>query len=203
MKKEWLVKTFALGVALLILVSLTNVVGYQSVQSTSTTDSPLFRTRTQRATNQQQNILTSQYLGIGKGNLWQFPIKDNRTEQLKKAIELISKMDDKTYEQLTELVILKVREDNTLQGISNYQVVQALLLLKTNPKAILNSFIDRNNQDITSSNWFTLCQEVPFCIVFNIIFFILFIAAFIHVIIEIMKSGPTSFTCISYCMCLN
>jgi hypothetical protein len=203
MKKNFFVIGISIiAIVLLIFSSLSNVVGYQSVKST-VNDSPLFIVRTQRATNQEQNSITSRYLGMGEGNLWQFPIKDNSTEQLKKTIEVVSKMGDRTFAQFIELCINKVRKDNTLQGISDYQIVQALLLLKTNPKAIVNSFINRNNQDITYYNWFTLCQEVPFCIVFNIIFLILFIAAFIHLIIEIMKAGPTSFTCISVCMCLN
>ena len=204
MEKYPLIGVSIIAVVLLVLGSLTNVVGYQQVQSTAVNDSPLFRTRTQRATNQQQNIITSQYLGKGKGNLWQFPIRDNRTEQLKKAIDIISKMGDKTFEQFTELCIKKARQDNTLQGISDYQIVQALLLLKTNPKAILNSFTNRNNHPITSSEWFSLCQELPFdCIAFNIFFLIFAIVFFVCFIIALYISGPTSFTCISYCICLN
>jgi len=59
MKKKWLIKTLALGVVLLILVSLTIVVGYNSVKSTSTTDYPLFSIRKQKAINKDDsNVLT-------------------------------------------------------------------------------------------------------------------------------------------------
>jgi len=208
MNRKWLligISNFA--VALIILVSLSNIIGYHSVQSTMI-DSPLFQTRTQRATNQLHNRITSQYLGISNGNLLQFPFRDNRTEQLKKAIDIISKMDDKTFAQFTELCIQKARQDNTLKGISDYQIVQTLLLLKTNPKAILNSYTNRGDQPITSSEWFSLCQSTPFdCIVFTLIFIpllvIMFIITFIEVIIELIKAEPTAFTCISACMCLN
>ena len=204
MDKKPLIGISICAVVLLVVGSLTNVVGYQSVQSSGVNESPLFSIRTQRATNQQQNILTSQYLGMGKGNLLQFPFRDNRTEQMKKAIDIISKMGDKTFAQFIELCIKKARQDNTLQGISDYQIVQALLLLKTNPKVILNSFTNRDKHPITSSEWFSLCQELPFdCIVFNILFLIFATAYFVYFIILLLKSGPTSFTCISYCMCSN
>ncbi len=70
MDKKPLIGVSICAMILLVLGSLTNVVGYQSVKST-VNDSPLFQTRTQRATNQQRNFITSQYLGKGKtGNLF-------------------------------------------------------------------------------------------------------------------------------------
>ena len=199
MDKKPLIGLSICAVVLLVLGSLSNVVGYQSVKS-SVNDSPLFTTRTQRAANQKQNSISSQYLGMGKGNLLQFPIKDNKTEQLNKAVDFISKMSDKTFTHLIELYIQKVIQDNTLQGLSDYQIVQVLLLLKTNPKAILYIFTNKDNHPVTSSEWFSLCQWGPFyCIVFNILLLI----SFVYFIILILKSGPTAFTCISGCMCLN
>jgi len=203
MDKKPLIGVSICAVVLLVLGSLSNVVGYQSVKST-VNDSPLFNVRTQRATNQQQNSITSQYLGMGKGNLLQFPIREDTTEQLKKAIDIISNMDDTAFARFTELCIQKARQENTLQGISDYQIVQALLLLKTNPKAILYSFTNRTNQDITSSGLFSLCQYNPFkCIYFDILFLITAAAVLLMMYIEYLKEGPTFFTCISYCMCLN
>ena len=204
MNKYPLIGVSICAVVLLILGSLTNVVGYQSMKSSAMSESPLFSMRTQRATDQQRNILTSQYLGKGKENLLQFPTRDNKTELLIKAIDFINKMDEKTFARFMELCIQKVRQDNTLRDISHYEIIQALLLLKTNPKAILNSFTNRNNHPITSSEWFSLCQELPFdCIAFNIFFLIFAIVFFVCFIIALYISGPTSFTCISYCICLN
>jgi hypothetical protein len=204
MDKYPLIGVSIIAVVLLILGSLTNVVGYQSMKSSAMSESPLFSMRTQRATDQQRNILTSQYLGKGKENLLQFPTRDNKTELLIKAIDFINKMDEKTFARFMELCIQKVRQDNTLRDISHYEIIQALLLLKTNPKAILNSFTNRNNHPITSSEWFSLCQELPFdCIAFNIFFLIFAIVFFVCFIIALYISGPTSFTCISYCICLN
>jgi hypothetical protein len=162
MKQYPLIGVSICAVVLLVLGSLTNVVGYQSVKSTTVNDSPLFATRTQRATNQQQNILTSQYLGMGKGNLLQFPLRDNKTELLKRAIDIISKMDDTTFARFTELLIQKARQNDTLQDLSHYQIVQSLLLLKTNPDAIINSYTIRNNQELPKTV-FTYCGTPTWC----------------------------------------
>jgi hypothetical protein len=62
MDKKPLIVVSICAVVLLVLGSLSNVVGYQTVMSTSVNDSPLFQTRTQKATNQQQNSINPQYL---------------------------------------------------------------------------------------------------------------------------------------------
>jgi hypothetical protein len=163
MDKKPLIVVSLCAVVLLVLASLSNVVGYQSVKSTAVNDSPLFQTRTQRATNQQQNSITSQYLGMRKDILWQFPMRDNRTEQLRKVIDVIRKMGDKTFAQFTELCIQKARQDDTLRDLNRYEIVQALLLLKTNPEAIINSYTIRNNQDSLRTE-FTQCGEPTWCV---------------------------------------
>ncbi len=162
MDKKPLIVVSLCAVVLLVLGSLSNVVGYQSVKSI-VNDSPLFQTRTQRATNQQQNIFTSQYLGIDEGNLLQFPIWDSQTEQLRKAIDIIGKMDDKTYAQFTELCIQRIRQDNTLQETNSKLIIRTLCLMRTQPDTIISSFMSRGNQNITSSNYYSICHWFPAC----------------------------------------
>jgi hypothetical protein len=145
-------------------------VGYQSVKST-VNDSPLFKTRTQRATNQQQNILTSQYLGMEKGILLQFPFRDNRTEQLKKAFVFISKMDDESFARFTELCIQRIRQDKSLKDTNSNDIVKALKLMKTKPVSIIDPFINRKNQDLTHGT--TICYWIPGCIPITIIILIM------------------------------
>ncbi len=113
MDKKPLIGVSICAVVLLILGSLSNVVGYQSVKS-MVNDSPLFQTRTQRATNQQSNILTSQYLGVGKGNLLQFPIRDNRSELLRSIFELMNRMDYATLQKILAQVRQRLREITSL-----------------------------------------------------------------------------------------
>jgi len=54
------------AVVLLVLGSLSNVVGYQSANSSTVFDSPLFKIKMQRTIHQQQNIIRSYYLGKGE-----------------------------------------------------------------------------------------------------------------------------------------
>jgi hypothetical protein len=171
MDKKPLIGVSICAMILLVLGSLTNVVGYQSVKST-VNDSPLFQTRTQRATNQQQNSITSQYLGMGKGILFQFPMRDNRTESLIKAIEYIGKMDDETYERFTERCIQRIQQDKSLKDANSTNIMKALILIKTKPTLIIYSLMNRNNQKITSGIVISICDHwFPGCILIDILTF--------------------------------
>ncbi|MCU0851351.1 MAG: hypothetical protein MUC80_08820 [Candidatus Thermoplasmatota archaeon] len=179
MDKKPLLAVSLCAVVLLILSSLTNVVGYQSVKSTTVSDSPLFQTRTQKATNQQRNILTPQYLG--KGNEWNIPQSDNRNEQLKKALEFISRMDEKSFTQFTEICIKRIHQDKSLKEISSRSIETSFHILRTNPVAIMNSFSQRNNQTITAYGTITLCVWFPGCIPIFILYLV------VSTIISLMK----------------
>lgn len=168
MDKKPLIVVSILAVVLLVLGSLSNVVGYQSVKLT-VNDSPLFQTRTQRATNQEQNILTSQYLGMGRGNQLQFLSRDNKVEQLRKVVDIISKMDEKTFARFTKLCIQGVRQDKSFRDANLNDIVKALYVLKTNRETIINSLIDKNIRDITSSGLNTICHWFLGCIPYYII----------------------------------
>ncbi len=168
MDKKPLIGVSICAVVLLVLGSLSNVVGFQSVKST-VNDSPLFQTRTQRATHQQQNSITSQYLG--KGNLWNIPMSDNRNEQLKKAFVFISKMDDESFARFTELCIQRIKQDKSLKDTNSNDIVKALKLMKIKPVSIIDPFINRKNQDLTHGT--TICYWIPGCIPITIIILIM------------------------------
>jgi hypothetical protein len=189
MDKKPLIGVSICAVVLLVLGSLSNVVGYSSVKST-VNDSPLFATRTQRATNQQQNLLTSQYLGMGKETLLQFSIRDNRTEQLKKAIDIISKMDDKVFAWFTELCLRRIRQDKSLEDMNPNKIITSLYLLKTNSLAIINSFTDKNDEEVTSDGLITICFWFPGCIPMIII--LLPITIIVELIWSYWEKHPTS-----------
>jgi hypothetical protein len=200
MDKYPLIGVSIIAVVLLVLGSLTNVVGYQSVKSSVVNDSPLFSVRTQKAINQQQNIITSQYLGKGKENLLQFPIRDNKTELVIKTIEFISKMDDKTFAQFTELCIQQARQDNTFSDTNPNEIAQTLHQLKIKSETIINSYISRNNYNITSSTYYTICHWFPGCILaiilYNLPDVIMLLVFFVFmVILNITSRFSVVFTC--------
>jgi len=168
MDKNPLIGVSIIAVVLLVLGSLSNVVGYQSAQSSGVNESLLFSIRTQKANNHLKNVISSQYLGKGKDALLQFPIRDNRTELLKKAIEFISKMDDKTFAWFTELCIQRTRQDNTLSDSNPNEITQMLQLLRTQPDTITYSLSNRNNQANIVTGYLTICFWFPGCFLFII-----------------------------------
>jgi hypothetical protein len=190
MDRNPLIGVSIIAVVLLVLGSLTNVVGYQSVQSTAMNDSPLFSMRTKKATNQAcRDTLTFNYLGKGKDTLLQFPTRDNNTESVIKAIDFISKMDDKTFKQFRELCIQRVRQDNTFSDTNPNEISQILYQLRTKPETIINSIISRNNYNITSKNGpATICYWIPTCILTDIALIILFIYIPIYLLIDRLAS---------------
>jgi len=190
MDKKPLIGVCICAVVLLVLGSLSNVVGYQSVKST-VNDSPLFQTRTQRATNQQQNSITSQYIGMGKENLLQFPIRDDRNEQLRKVIDLMSKMDDESFERITERCIQRIQQDKSLKDANPNEIVKWLKIARTNAKLALNPLINRDNQLFSASRLVTICFWFPGCIPYFII------ASIVVIILNLLFKNITSGNCLT------
>jgi hypothetical protein len=148
MNKYPLIGVTILAVVLLILGSLSNVVGYQSIQSSGVDDSPLFSVRTQRATNQQQNTITSLYIGKGMKASIQFPRRDNKTELVIKAIKDISKMDEETFTRFTVLCI-QAQHNTNFNNANTNEIRQALQLLRIKPDIIIDLLMNRNKLNIT------------------------------------------------------
>jgi hypothetical protein len=80
-----------IAVAILVLVSITGVVGYSSVKSNSGKVSPLFSVRTNRLIGKETKEITSNF--VNKDITLPFPKNDNWA-LLKKIIELANKGDD-------------------------------------------------------------------------------------------------------------
>jgi hypothetical protein len=193
MNRYPLIGVSILAVVLLILCSLTNVVGYQSIQSSGANDSPLFSVRTKRAINQEnKGTITSDYLGKGTRTLLQFSPRDDRIDSLKKAIKYISKMDDKTFAQFTELCIQKAKQDKTISDTNPNEILQALHQFRTKPETIINSFISGNNP-ITPSRVATYANNW-FCNLIFILFLIsLWLQTLLRVIVSIALGGNTCY----------
>jgi hypothetical protein len=171
MRKYSLIEISFGVVILLVLTSLTNVVGYQSVKLSAVNESPLFSMRIQKATQQEQNIVVSNYLGKGIGNLLQFPSRDNRTVLLNRVIVSIRKMDDETFRRFTELCIQKIIQDNTLSDIDPYEIKEALLVLRTQPDKInLHQLLGNNFNTKSPTIWErSVCNWIPGCATINIL----------------------------------
>jgi hypothetical protein len=136
MDKKSLTSVCICIIVLLVLGSLSNVVGYQSIQSSDINGSPLFSVRTQRAANQQQNSITSQYLGKGQYTI-PFPLRDNRTELIQKVIERIRLMDDGTFNRFVDSFMRYIHQHNALNSVNAMEIIQELRQIRDNPKDII------------------------------------------------------------------
>ena len=90
-----------------MLFFLGAVVGDQSVKSSLEQDSPLFVTRTLRATNQQQDAITPEYLGKATNDFLNLQIQEDRAEGAEAFLRIIMKIDKKTFERLVTQESLK------------------------------------------------------------------------------------------------
>ena len=187
------------AVVFLLLASLSNVVGYQSVKPTTVNDSPLFRTRTQRAINQHQNNISFHYLGEGQESPLQFPVRDNRTDLLKRANEYIKNMDDETFNKFTELYLRRLQQKGTTTEMDLEQIAFVLQQFRDGSEYFgLNgtvTMIEMTWSDTPTNCWFPgYLLLIIFSILFDtaIFFFITFLLTVIH-------RETFCGTCVSHC----
>jgi len=197
MDKKPLIGVSIIAVVLLVIASLSNVVGYQSVESTTVTNSPLFTTRTQKATNKESSVLTSEYLGKGIHAL-PFPMRDNRTELIQKVIERIRTMDDSAFKRFVNDFVSHLNNNDKFNNIDKKQVVINLYRLRENIEKV-QMFVDNPDRQITIITPY-------FCNIYDFITWIIMIPIFIIILLIAIVEQilPTSFgECswrIAYCL---
>ena len=89
-----------IAVVILVLVSFTGVVGYQTTKSTITRASPLFSVRSKRAIDEESRDLTWDYVGKGITTFIAFPKRNERRVLTQNIIKLFDKIDDKEIEDI-------------------------------------------------------------------------------------------------------
>ena len=157
MDKKPLIGVSICAVVLLVLGSLSNVVGYQSVKSTTVNDSPLFNIRTTRAIKEENNtILTSNYLGDGQVNYLQFPTRDGSKELIKDTIDKLSKMTDKQLDQLQKNIISYYYE-NKIDKYTFNNLINLLKQLKSYNIEIKSYLLNVKNDSKNEGPTFTGC----------------------------------------------
>jgi len=165
-----------IAVAILVLVSFTSVVGYGSVEP-NVKASALFNIRTSRAIDRDSKGLTCDYVGKNKGIALSFPTRVGRTASLQRAqrlIDLISKMNDKTFDSFIATVINHLFHDNKIWEEHISEIVNVLHLLRNNPDRIANRIVDRNTDLKFWSKYDTcfLCysSSPPLCLTYDLPF---------------------------------
>ncbi len=133
MDKKLLVGVSAIAVVILVLASLSPVVGYHSVKSTSVRDSPLFAVRTKRAINEESKTLTSDYVGKGEEINILIPMRDSKVILVQKIISRINTVSEEEFNKLISLVIHHIDKS---QKVDTQAIIKALHQLRDNPDEI-------------------------------------------------------------------
>ena len=146
-----------LSVVILILVSFTGAVGYQTT-STIARASPLFSVRSKRAIGQGEKDITTDYLGHGEETNIQFSSRMKRTEQAQKAIDIINIMDDRAFSRFVARIISHPKSPEQMTDMETSDVLQALFYIRENPNDV--EYYDTENNPIETFEYIT-CFGFP------------------------------------------
>jgi len=104
MKKKILIGSI-IAVALLVLVSFSSVVGYNSVKSDTKIASPLF------SIINNKGEVSSNYLGKGEDKGLSIPRRDENNIMIQKILKMISKMSDEEYKVFFDSIKERLPDD--------------------------------------------------------------------------------------------
>jgi len=179
MKNKFLIGVSTVAVVVLVLASLSPVVGYNSVES-SAKESPLFNVRTKRAINQEQEDITYKYIGMGK--TFSIPQRNNQTEIVMRVIDAISKMDEETFNKFVGLFITRISQYTIFKNEIIEEMVRVIRLFRTKP-AILRDIVISNSDDDTSQ--FVSCRWFRGCFIYNV-FVLIGVIGIVFLVLGIM-----------------
>ena len=148
-----------IAVAILVLVSFTGVVGYQTTKSSTIAKaSPLFTVRSSRAIDEESKDFSCDYLGRGEESILSIPKRDSETSRIQKAIDSISKIDDETFDRLVDFLIN--RQGKRIKEENIPEMINVLHQLKINPDEIKNYIADEKENELYTEEGF--CETVGF-----------------------------------------
>ncbi|UCF12044.1 MAG: hypothetical protein JSW06_08380 [Thermoplasmatales archaeon] len=185
-----------IAVVILILVSFTSAVGFHSVKSTSAINTPLFGIRIRRAIGQEQQDITTDYLGHGAETNIHLSSRMKKAEQVQKVIDTIRNMDDRAFSKFVSRIILNLKYQTKMTDKEISDVLKALHYIKGNPKEM--KYFDRNDISLTfiitcaETFKYLTCWESPLCLIKTIYWLFEFI--FIWIVATFMITGCNCIT---------
>jgi len=146
-------------VAILVGVSLTSVVGYQSVEY-SLKESPLFNVRSGRAIEKGSNEVTCDYVGKGIETNLNVPELNNRIDKIDALITAIKMMDDKSLKIFANYIALQLKQSHEFQAYTSEDIFQTLMQLKENPDIIIHQIEQQEDSRMMSNicTYYITCE---------------------------------------------
>ena len=197
MNKKILLGSSLGAVVILILVSFTGVVGYQTTKSSTIAKaSPLFTVRSSRAIDVESEDIACDYVGKGEEIVLSIPKRDDRTESLQKFIDIIGKMDDKTFNIFVRLVINRIISENYAEEEKIPELKHALYQLKDN--SVVLKFEYEDNENSVTMSPLTGCStckcSLPTKFQCLLFYLIQFLASLYFQLVEFIKDILEFFT---------
>jgi len=153
-----------IAISILIGVSFTSVVGYRSVDS-DVKASPLFNIRTSRAIDEENNIVTSEYVGKGDVINLSIPTRDNNIEAFQKFIDLISYIDDVKFNFFIRFIANNIQNNKRIRDKNIGSIETALIYFRNEPlkKSDYKIYPENNSEIILTTSPNTMCPDPTFC----------------------------------------
>jgi len=122
-----------IAVVILVLVSFTGVVGYQTTKSsTIARASPLFSIRSKRAIDEESKDLTRDYVGKGEESVLSIPKREDRGE-FQKFVKMFGEMDEIEIRRFLVSIARMINEKDMIRYENIYEAEKILSNLKRNP----------------------------------------------------------------------
>ena len=135
MDKKILILGSICAVVILIGVSFSSVVGFQSNEASSKRVSPLFNVRTKNILNENNLALTCGYVGKDKGNTVYIPILDNTRALL---IDRLRRLDNTAFNKFITLIINQANKGDEFEDLDVSKILDALYLIREKPDIVKN-----------------------------------------------------------------
>lgn len=136
--------------AIIVLISFTSVVGFQTTKSTVIKDSPLFIIRAQRAIKQpSKEVMTTEYIGKRKTITISFPEKNSALLLFQRVIDEISTMKDTTFSKFLDETINKFHESQMVKEKDLPTIKQLFQFLRDHPEEAKKYPFDLKKHSLT------------------------------------------------------
>ncbi len=139
-----------IAVAILILVSFTGVVGYQTTKSSTIAKaSPLFAVRSSRAIDTENKGLSCDYVGKNNKIFFKFPKirQDKNKIKIISIIERISVMNDDDFEELCKKITYEVTNHMGFLGAYRRELINLIKKLRNYPELCITYLNEKRDND--------------------------------------------------------
>ncbi|MBA7636882.1 hypothetical protein ES703_44510 [subsurface metagenome] len=162
-----------IAVVILVLVSFTGVVGYQTTKSSTIAKaSPLFSVRSKRAIDEENKGIACDYVGKGEESKIQIPPRNNLTIQIHDTINKIRMLDDKEFKAFLTYIKIHLAQEYKHKEEDINRLITELNQLRDDTDGDINYFLDSERKYQPTHDCDTIYLFLPRCFIQFILLFL-------------------------------